>query len=88
MVWIASAYLLDDDTNTQVSGGNEDLFLNALNWLCGETQTYAIHAKSLSSEKLTMSSSTASTWGLVLVFVLPLAILAVGIAIVVIRKKQ
>lgn len=88
MVWISSAYLLDDDTNAQVSGGNEDLFLNALNWLCGETQTYSIHAKSLNSEQLTMSSSTASTWGLILIFVLPLAILAAGIAIVVIRKKQ
>ena len=88
-VWFASSHLLDDDTNAQVSGGNQDLFLNALNWMCGsEERDLAIHAKTLSTEYLTMDSSTATALTLLTVLLLPAAYLVVGIVIFIGRKRR
>lgn len=89
IVWVSSASLLDEQTNMQVSGGNQDLFLNAVSWLCGETESgVSIHAKSLSYDYLTMSSGTASMLSVLIVGIIPLGYLAAGIYIWVRRKRQ
>ena len=80
---------MDDQTNAQVSGGNQDLFLNALNYLCdGEESSISIHAKSLANETLTMDSSTVSLLTVLVLGVIPVAYLAVGIVIWARRKRR
>ena len=88
LVWIGSAGITDDQANAQVSGGNQDLFLNALGWLCDQEQSVTIHAKSLSGTYLTMSEQTASVLSLVVLAVIPGAVLAVGIALTIRRKRR
>lgn len=88
IVWVSSAYLLDDATNASISGGNEDFFLNCLNWLCGSESGISIHAKSLSYDYLTISSGTSSLLSVLLVGVIPCGVLAAGIAIWLRRKKR
>ena len=88
LVWVSSASLLDDQINQQVAGGNEDLFLNAISWMCGQEDSISIHAKSLSYEYLTMDSGTASLLTVLVVGVLPLAYLAVGLTIWIRRKRR
>jgi len=89
IVWVTSGAIIDDSTNMQVSGGNEDFFLNSISWITGDSDEdveTTIHAKTLSYDYLTMSSSTAAMLALLGVVVLPLACLIAGL-IVVIRRK-
>lgn len=89
IVWIGSSLLLDDDANMQVSGGNLDLFLNTLNWVCEqEENSYTIHAKSMAYEYLTLNGSTATTLTVLLVGMIPLAYLLSGIVVLIRRKRR
>jgi ABC-type uncharacterized transport system involved in gliding motility auxiliary subunit len=75
-------------TNMRISGGNQDFFLNCVNWMCGQESGISIHAKSVSQEYLTISSGTASLLALVMIGVLPIGYLAIGIVIWTRRKKR
>ena len=88
IVWVSSSYLLDDQTNLQISGGNQDFFLNCINWMCGQESGISIHAKSMRYEYLTISSGTSSLLTLLMIGVLPIGYLAAGIVIWIRRKKR
>ena len=88
LIWVSSAYLLDDATNQGVSGGNEDFFLNCLNWLCGSESGISIHAKSISNEYLTITSGASSMLTALVVVIIPAAFLAFGIVVWYRRKKR
>lgn len=89
VVWVSSTSLLDEQTNEMVSGGNQDFFLNILNYLCQSGDSgISIHAKSLSTEYLTMQTSTASMLTVLIIGILPAAYLAVGIYIWFRRKRR
>ena len=89
IVWVSSGALLDETTNTRISGGNQDMFLNALGYLCGEDESsISIRAKSLSYEYLTMDSGTVTTLTILVVGVIPLAYLLVGVVIRIRRKHR
>ena len=79
--------MFDSDNNMRVAGANNDLFLNALDWMCQRESAISIRAKDLSTEYLTVPFSTASTWSVILVAVVPLAFLACG-AVVTIRRRR
>ncbi|MCD8381344.1 MAG: GldG family protein [Clostridiales bacterium] len=87
IVWVGSTSLLDDDTNTAVSGGNQDLFLNAVNWICGQESSISIRSKSIVSEYLTIDNASASTMTLAVVIILPVVYLVVGICIWARRRR-
>lgn len=89
IVWVSSAALLDDEINSYVSGGNQDLFLNAMSWICEpEEQSFSIHAKSLETEYLTIDSGTVTVLTLLMLGIIPLTVLGVGIMIVIGRKRR
>lgn len=89
IVWVSSENLLDEDSNSKVAGGNQDFFLNALNWMCEQEESgLSIHSKSLSYEYLTMSSGTASYLTILIVGVIPVVYLGVGIYIWIRRKRR
>lgn len=88
LVWIGSAGITDEQANARVSGGNQDLFLNALNWLCDQEQSVTIHPKSLSVSYLTMPDTTAGILSTVVLALIPGTVLAVGIALVIRRKRR
>lgn len=87
IVWISSSYIIDESTDAMVSGGNTDLFLNSISWICGETEGIAIHAKTLSNEYLTMTSSQANMISTVLIVAIPVFVLVCGIYIYVRRRR-
>lgn len=89
VIWVSSTALLDAQTNEIVSGGNQDLFLNMLHYLCqSEDSSITIHPKSLSTEYLTIDSSTASLLATLVIGLIPVAYLAVGILIWFRRKRR
>lgn len=89
LIWVSSSSLLSEQYNTQVSGGNQDLFLNMLGYICEpEGSSITIHAKSLSMEYLTMDTGTVGTLSFLLIGLIPLGYLAVGIVIWFRRKRK
>ena len=89
VVWVSSTSLLDEQTNEMVSGGNQDFFLNILNYFCEpEGSSISIHAKSLTTEYLTMDSSTTSILSALIIGVIPVTYLAMGVYIWYRRKHR
>lgn len=89
VIWVSSTALLDEQSNEMVSGGNQDFFLNMLNYLCEpEGSGISIHAKSLSYEYLTMESSTASVLMMFMMGIIPVGYLAIGVYIWFRRKRR
>lgn len=89
VIWVSSGALLDEQSNEMVSGGNQDFFLNMLNYLCEpEGSGISIHAKSLSYEYLTMESSTASVLIVLMLGIIPVGYLTLGITIWFRRKRR
>lgn len=88
IVWFTSAYFLEDTYNAISSGANVNLGMNALSSLIGESEAMAIRSKSLDYSYLTISDSAASLLKLVLTAVFPLAYLAVGVSVVLNRRRS
>ena len=88
VIWVSSVFLLDDQVNIQVSGGNQDFFISGINWMCGHEEGVSIHAKSLGYEYLTMTSLTAASLTLAVVVVIPAVFLLVGIVKVIRRRRK
>ena len=45
VIWVGSTSLLDDQYNQQISGANQDFFLNCVGWTCEGEEGVSIHAK-------------------------------------------
>ncbi len=89
IVWVSAASLLDEQTNMQVSGGNQDFFLNSLSWMCEPDDSgISIHAKSIDYQYLTIGSGISSFLTFIIVGVLPIAYLGAGIFIWARRRRR
>ena len=88
MVWFSASQMLMQDVNAMVGGGNQDLFLNALNWMCERENNISIRSKSLMAQYLTIPSGEASLLSACIAVVLPLAVLAIGVIVCVRRRKR
>ena len=90
VIWVGSSTLVDESTDNYVSGGNMDLFLNMLSYLCDpDAAELTIHAKPISSTKyLTMTGSTTTVLAVIVLILIPLGYLAWGVVIWFRRKRQ
>lgn len=89
ILWISSAMMVDDEVNNQSSGGNGDFFLNSLNWVLEqEESSFTIHTKSTAYEYLSLNSSSATTFTVLVVGVIPVCYLIVGVVVLIRRKRQ
>lgn len=89
VIWVSSSALVDDQTNMQVSGGNQDFFLNSISFMCDEDESsISIHAKSLDYDYLTIDSSTSALLSILLIGGIPLAYLGIGIYTWIRRKVR
>ena len=88
IVWFSSSGFLEDKFNAYSSGGNLDLTMNALSSMVGESEAVAIRSKSLNYNYLTIDDSTSSLLQTVMIGLFPCLYLAVGIGIILKRRKQ
>ena len=88
IVWFSSSVFLEDMYNAYSSGANVDLAMNALSSLVGEREAIAIRSKSLNYNYLTISNSTSSVLKTLLIGVFPIAYLAVGIVVVMQKRRK
>ncbi len=87
IVWFASSVFMEDVYNAYSSGANIDLGMNALSSLIGEREALAIRSKSLNYNYLTINESTSSLLQVLMIGVFPLTYLAIGIFVVVRRRR-
>ncbi len=88
LVWFSTSQFLVDQVDQMVGGANNNLLINSLNWMCKRENSIAISAKELSEVPLTVPSGTVGLLSALLAVVLPLAVLACGIVVVVRRRKR
>lgn len=88
IVWISCPYILNDEMDEYVSGGNSDFFRNSLAWLTGREESISIRTKSLSSSALTVTQGSAYTLMIISIIVLPLGTIIAGLIIWLRRRKR
>ena len=88
LAWFSTPLLLDASANSIIAGSNYDLFLNTLGYACEQEDSISIRAKSLDVEALVIPQQTASLLSALVVGVIPAALVAAGIVIVIRRKRK
>ena len=88
VIWAGSTYLLDENADTMVGGGNSQFLLGCTTWLAGEDSTILIAAKSFESDMLVTTAFQADLWGGVATVGLPVFCLVMGAAITIKRRRQ
>ena len=89
LVWFGSPAIDDEGINEAISGANQDLFLNAVTWMCDpEGNDFSIHTKTISYERLTIPSTLSTVLTALAVAVIPAVFLCIGVVIFVRRRRK
>ena len=88
LIWFSSPGIVDETVDSTVSGGNSDLFMQCLLHVTEKSTSVSVIAKEFLDTTMTMTFSSVVIWGIVMVVVLPLAILAVGFAVWYRRRRR
>lgn len=89
IAYYGSSSLLDETTNQQVSGGNTELIVNTLGWMCeNETPVIQVASKNLMVSNLTIPEHDAGYWAAITCGIIPAAFLLAGTVIWFKRRKQ
>lgn len=87
MIWFPSGYLLEDNIDTTVSGGNSQLLIGSIQYLSGSSDV-TVPGKALGGGKLLVNTTERAILSIVMMVVLPLGILGAGIVVVRRRKRR
>ena len=87
MIVTGCTNMLLQDIDQAVSGANTDFVLNGVNYLAEQKNKISIRAKSLKTENAVVPAFNQKATLIMTVFVIPLVILAIGIGIVIKRRK-
>lgn len=90
LIAISASSLIEDSVNQSFSLGNLDLFMNCLSYMCSDEDTtvVSIPSKSMSADYITVPQMQYRLWGAVTVFIIPLAVLIIGLIIWIRRRKK
>lgn len=89
IAYYSSGSLIDSGTDQQVSGGNSELVMATLGWMCeNETPVISVAGKNLTMDYLTVPEYDASYWSAITCGVVPVTFLLIGSVIWFKRRKQ
>lgn len=90
IAYFSSSYIVQDQVDQMVSGGNSEFLMEVLNSLCGneEQETVSIPSKSLSVSYLTWTDYAASFWKICTIGLIPALFLLTGFFVWYQRRKQ
>lgn len=88
MVVLTTSSFIDEDVNSYIAGGNYDLVINAIGWLCEHEEAITIHTKNLDTEYIALNANQVIIWSIVLVIAIPLILLITGIVIWIVRRRR
>ena len=87
-VWYSSPSITSSSDDSYISGGNSAVFMGSVGWMAENQISLSILAKQLQVEALTLTAAQSSLWSVVVIFVLPLLLLAAGFVIWIRRRKR
>ena len=89
IVYYTSSNLMDSQINQMVSGGNEQMLMSSLNWMCSndETTTISIPPKDLQVSYLTLTAYDVSFWKICVMGLIPGVFLVIGFMVWLKRRK-
>lgn len=89
IIYYSTGNILDDSVNQMVSGGNEQMVMEAFEWLCGseETTTISIPSKSIEVSYLTLTAYDVSFWQICTIALIPGVFLVYGFVVWFRRRK-
>ena len=89
IVYYSTANLMESQVNQMVSGGNEKLLLESLNWMTStdDSNSVSIPSKSLESTSLTVTDYDAAFWKICTIGLIPGVFLVAGFLIWLKRKS-
>ena len=87
IVWFASKYVMEEAASQRVAGGNQDVFINGMNWIVNNDLNITIQSKHLSNEYLTIPEAVKTPLTIVFSVLMPLLFLAAGIVVWIKRRK-
>lgn len=88
IVVYSSHYVMTDNANDTVDGGNYDLLVNTISWLLQQEDNISISPKSLLSTSLVLTTAQENNTGVLVAAVIPLIILAAGFIVWQSRRKR
>lgn len=88
IIWFTSVYAFTETYNNAVSGANGDLLLNGFGWMCEAENSISIHAKPFGTQNLTVTSAQNSMTTFFLVFVIPIGVIFIGLAVMLSRRRR
>lgn len=87
-VWFSSPYITDETIDSYVSGANSSFFLSTMMWLAGKTQSTSIATKPMQVAALVLTETASNVWGAVITFIIPAAVMIVGLRVWLKRRKS
>ena len=89
IVYYTSSNLMDSQINQMVSGGNEQMIMSSLNWMCSsdETSTISVPSKNLQISYLTLTAYDVSFWKIMVMGIIPVIFLVIGFMVWLKRRK-
>ncbi len=87
-VWYSTPYIVDEEMDYYVNGGNSKLFMASVNWMCESASSVSVAAKTMTTEMLVVPQSAFGLWSVLLVIVLPIAVLGTGFAVWFRRRRR
>ena len=88
LVWFSSPAIVDEQWDYYVNGGNSEIFMASVNWMCEKKVSLSILAKQMQVEALVVPAAAVALWSTVLTLILPLGILAGGFVIWFRRRRK
>lgn len=88
ILWFGSSDFLEDMYNALSSGANNNLGMNAISSMIGQSEAMAIRSKSLNYNYLTISDSTSAMLQAMMIGIFPLIYLGIGICVVMRRRRM
>ena len=88
LILYSSSSLFTESANQYTMDNNLTLFTNAISTMAGESESISIPTKSMASTYATVPTASAVRYGILLMGILPIGLLAAGIIIWVRRRKR
>lgn len=89
IVYYSTSNLMESQINQMVSGGNEQMIMSSLNWMCSsdEASTISVPSKSLQVSYLTLTAYDVSFWKIMVMGIIPIVFLVIGFMVWLKRRK-